>query len=268
MYKAFYGLTKDPFPKDIDTKFFYKSKEFSAALDRLEFLKNSKGFGLIAGEPGVGKSSLIRYFIDSLNPNLYKAVYIPISTLTVMDFYRALAEGLGVTPSHKKVNMFKQIQEAIFTYHKSKNITPVIIIDEAQFLKNSVLDDLRLIFNFEVDSRDYAILILTAQIPFITQISRQPHEALRQRIVINYSMKGLTKDEVKEYIIFGLKNAGCSDPLFTDSAYELIFSSTNGFLRPINKLARMCLISGANQKLRSIDSEIVYQAQTEINITA
>jgi type II secretory pathway predicted ATPase ExeA len=119
-----------------------------------------------------------------------------------------------------------------------------------------------------VDSRDYAILILTAQIPFITQISRQPHEALRQRIVINYSMKGLTKDEVKEYIICSLKNSGCSEPLFTDSAYELIFSSTNGFLRPINKLARMCLISGANQKLRSIDSEIVYQAQTEINITA
>ena len=112
-----------------------------------------------------------------------------------MDFYRALCSGLGIIPSHKKVIMFKQIQESIYTYHQSKNITPVIIVDEAQFLKNSVLDDLRIIFNFEMDSKDYAILILSGQTPFITQLSRQPHEALRQRIVVNYYLKGLTKDE-------------------------------------------------------------------------
>ncbi len=94
--------------------------------------------------------------------------------------------------------MFKQIQESIYTYHHSKNITPVIIVDEAQFLTNSVLDDLRLIFNFEIDSKDYAILILSGQTPFINQISRQTHEALRQRIMVNYYLKGLTKDETKK----------------------------------------------------------------------
>jgi hypothetical protein len=189
MYKAFYGLTKDPFPKGVEIKDFFKSKEFTEALNRLEFLKNTKGFGLITGE------------------------------LT-------------------------------------------------QFLKNLILDDLRIIFNFEMDSKDYAILVLVGQVPFITQLNRQPHEALRQRIVINYNLQGLTKDEVKDYIVFSLKNVGCSEPIFTDDAFKLLFSSTNGFLRKINRLAKMCLIAGASQKLKSINSEIVFRAQSEINITA
>jgi type II secretory pathway predicted ATPase ExeA len=268
VFQAFYGLCCDPFPKDMDVKHHFKSQDFSQALNRLEFLKNTLGFGLLTGEPGVGKSFLLRYFVSTLNPNLYKCVYIPISTLTVMEFYRALCSGLGVIPFHKKVDMFRQIQESIYMYRQSKNITPVIIIDEAQFLKNQVLDDLRIIFNFEMDSKDYAILILSGQIPFISQLSRQPHEALRQRIVVNYCLKGLTKDETKEYVLSRLKIAGCSEPIFTDNAFELLFSSTNGCLRPLNSLARMCLISGANEKLKSIDAEVVFQAQTELNITA
>ena len=86
MYKAFYGLSGDPFLKSIETKEQFKFQGFTEAFSRLEFLKNTKGFGLITGEPGVGKSFLLRCFIDSLNPNLFKPVYIPISTLTVMDF--------------------------------------------------------------------------------------------------------------------------------------------------------------------------------------
>ncbi len=268
MFQSFYGLSTDPFLKSTETKDHFKSQDFKEAMNRLEFLKNTKGFGLITGEPGVGKSFLLRYFLSSLNPNLYKSVYIPISTLTVMDFYRALCIGLGITPSHKKVGMFNQIQEAIYTYYHSKNITPVIIVDESQFLKNSVLDDLRLIFNFEMDSKDYAILILAGQTPFITQISRQPHEALRQRIVVNYYLKGITREETKQYIESRIKASGCHNPIFTDSAFEVLYSTTNGCIRTLNSLARLCLISGANEGLASIDNEIVFQAQRELNIIA
>lgn len=268
MFQSFYGLSTDPFLKSSEIKDHFKSKDFNEAMNRLEFLKNTKGFGLITGEPGVGKSFLLRSFINSLNPNLFKAIYIPISTLTVMDFYRALCNGLGINPAYKKVAMFNQIQEAIYTYYHSKNITPVIVVDESQFLKNSVLDDLRLIFNFEMDSKDYAILILAGQTPFITQISRQPHEALRQRIAVNYYLKGLTKEETKEYVSSRLKASGCHDPIFTESAYELLYSSTNGCIRTLNSLTRMCLITGAAEKLQSIDNEVVFRAQRELNITA
>lgn len=268
MYKVFYGLSYDPFLRSAETKEYFKTRDFNEALSRLEFLKTTRGFGLITGEPGTGKSFLLRCFVSSLNSNLFKTVYIPISTLTVMDFYRAICNGLGIIPAHKKVDMFKQIQESIHTYYHSKNITPVIIVDEAQFLKNSVLDDLRIIFNFEIDSRDYAILILSGQTSLITQLNRQAHEALRQRIVVNYYLRGLTKDETKEYIKSRLSLGGCHEPIFTDDAYELLYSGTNGSIRTLNSLVRMCLISGANEKLKSIDSEIVFSAQNELNIVA
>lgn len=154
MYKTFYGLTFDPFDKNIDLTHSFKFQDFNQALSRLEFLKSVLGIGILTGEPGVGKSFLLRYFVNSLNPNLYKCIYIPISTLTVMDFYRALCDGLGIIPACKKVTMFKQIQEAIYTYSHSKNITPVIILDECQFLSNSILGSvflyLYLLSNFDI----------------------------------------------------------------------------------------------------------------------
>ena len=90
-------------------------------------------------------------------------------------------------------------REAIYTY-ASKNITPVIIIDEVQFISNSILDDLRLILNFEMDSKNLCILILCGQPKLVIQLSRQPHEALRQRISINYTFSGLSRTETQEYI--------------------------------------------------------------------
>jgi len=266
MFKTYYGLTFDPFTKDTEIKHFYKSKEFKEALNRIEFLKSTKGIGLITGQPGIGKSSLLRYFESTLNPNLYKCVYIPLSTLTVMDFYKALCDGLGIIPAFKKVTMFKQIQEAIYNYSYNKSITPVIILDEAQFLKNAILDDLRIILNFNMDSKDHAILLLVGQTTFINQLQRQNHDALRQRIVVNYYLNGLSKEEVKEYISSKLAFAGCHEPLFNDDAFELLFSCTNGLLRPLNTIARLCLISGAAKQTRSIDSEIVFNAQKEANL--
>jgi len=267
MFKAYYGLTFDPFTKDTEIKHFYKSNEFKEAISRLEFLKTTKGIGLITGQPGIGKSSLLRYFESTLNSNLYKCIYIPLSTLTVMDFYKALCDGLGIIPGFKKVTMFKQIQESIYTYSYNKNITPVIILDEAQFLKNAILDDLRIILNFNMDSKDYAVLLLVGQTAFINQLQRQNHDALRQRIVVNYYLNGLSKEEVKEYIISRLAFAGCHEPLFTEEAFELLFSCTNGFLRPLNTIARMCLISGATKQIRSINGDIVFNAQKEANLT-
>ena len=266
MYRAYYGLTFDPFTKEVNTKNFYKSYQFNQGLSRLDFLKQNKGFGLITGEPGAGKSSLLRYFKESLNPNLFKCVYIPLSTLTVMDFYRALCDGLGVEPANKKVTIFKQIQESIFNYATNKNITPIIILDEAQFLKNSVLDDLRIIFNFQMDSKDLAIIVLAGQTNFINQINRSNHEALRQRISVNYHLEGLGANEIKDYIVSRLSAAGCNEPLFADDCFDLLYSMTNGHPRGINSICRMCLISAASKENKFITKEDIFNAHKEVSI--
>jgi len=115
MYRAFYSLSRKPFTKEIETKHLFPSKSFTELMARLNYLKDSRGIGVVVGEPGAGKTSVLRNFALSLNPSLYKVIYFPLSTGTVMDFYRGLCYGLGEEPTFRKVDLFKQIQEGGFT---------------------------------------------------------------------------------------------------------------------------------------------------------
>ena len=266
MYKEFYGLEFNPFSKELDTKKYFNSNDFTQVTGRLEHLKNIKGLGLITGSPGTGKTYSIRHFLNSLNPSLYKVSYTALSTLTVLEFYKSLAYGLGIDPANKKVDIFRQIQDSIITFSKEKKITPVIVVDESQHLKVDVLNDLKILLNFNIDSSSPAILILAGQPVLNNTLSRNVHDPLAQRIVINYNFKGLTNDEIKEYIQTRLKIAGVNTPIFNENALEVIASSSNGSVRKVNNLVENCLLAGFNQKQLNIDEEIVYLAKNEIDL--
>lgn len=105
--------------------------------------------------------------------------------------------------------MFRNIQEALMTLVKVKRINPIIIIDVAQYLKTGILNDLKMLFNFDMDSKNYATCILVGQPILNTILSKNIHEPLRQRIVINYNFSGITKDEIGDYIKLRLRLAGC-----------------------------------------------------------
>lgn len=98
MFQPFYSLNTTPFTKELDVKHSFESEAFAEAMGRLEFLKKTRGIGLLTGEPGAGKTFLLRSFASSLPDSLYKVVYFPLSTVTVMDFYRGIASGLGEEP--------------------------------------------------------------------------------------------------------------------------------------------------------------------------
>lgn len=135
MYRTFYGMTADPFRKDIPVHQLFESEDLKAFLGRMEYFKQTKGLAVAYGRPGMGKTTAVRAFVEKLNPQLFTAVYQPLSTLTVMESYRSLCRGLGLMPSFKKVDMFHQIQDGMQTLARQKKHTPVVILDEAQFLK-------------------------------------------------------------------------------------------------------------------------------------
>jgi type II secretory pathway predicted ATPase ExeA len=266
-FNAYYGMNFNPFSNEIDTKHNFSSNDFVQASARLDILRQHKGIGLLTGEPGSGKSFCLRYFAHSLNKSLYKIVYIPITTLTVKEFYMVLCDGLSVVPTYKKVTMFKQIQEAIYNY-SSKNITPVILVDEVQFISNSILDDFRLILNFDMDSKNHCIVVFCGQPKLVLQLGRQPHEALRQRIAINYTFSGLSRSETKEYIYSRFKASGKTEAPLDDNSYEFIYTTTGGFPRRINKLMTMALLLGFQEKQPVLNTDIFLKADEEITITA
>ena len=266
-FQFFYGLAFNPFEKGIDVKHIFESHDFKQFSSRMEYFKSTKGFACIFGEPGSGKTTSLRAFTAKLNPQLFKLVYLPLSTVTVQDFYRHLAVGLGLEPRFRKVDLFHQIQEQIAKSFLQKSLTTLVIIDEAQFIRHEILNDLRLLFNFQMDSQNYAMLLLLGQPVLLNQLFLQIHAAFRQRIVIHFSFKGLAKDELQLYLTALLKAAGVAEPIFTPDAVEAIFAFSGGLPRKINSLAEKALLVGYQKQVRAIDADIIQIVQDDSELT-
>jgi general secretion pathway protein A len=261
MYQAFYSLAKAPFSKENSS--FFASRGFSEATARLEYLKKGRGMGLLVGEPGAGKTFVLKVFADKLNPALYKPIYYPLSTGTVMDFYRGLVKGLGEEPRFRKVDLFDQLQLRVLSLYRDKRITPVFIMDEMHLAPAKMLTDLGLLFNFVMDSLNPFVLILSG-LPFLMQRLNTSHsQPLNQRMIMRYVMEPLEKEEIREYVVHHLEDAGASVPFFSEEALEAVSSLSHGWPRVINNLCVNCLLLGAQAKKELIDAETVRLAAQE-----
>jgi len=267
MFTQYFGLKFNPFTKEINESDLFVSKDFNELESRLEFMKKTRGFFLLTADAGVGKTTALRKFSGSLNPGLYKVCYTALSSLNVMDFYRGLVMKMGAVAEYRKVLMFEQFQSLVNACYHEKRITPVFIIDEAQGLSNGILEDIRMLFNFKMDSENPFICIMAGHNTVRMRLQLAAHQALRQRFVGNYHMAGLSMDETNEYLSSRMKTAGATDQsVFSDSAVESIHNQTNGCTRLVNNLADASLKLAALMEKRLIDGEIVYQAARDIEI--
>ena len=258
-YTARYGLEFNPFLKN-SKEVFVNTQEQQETLYRLDYLAATRGFGLLTGAAGRGKTTAIRNWANTLNPSLYKVIYSSLSTLTVSDFYRNLALELGAQPAFRKPDNFRLIQEEICRLAIEKRKTPVIIIDEANYINNAILNDLKILFNFEMDSRDRAAILLAGLPKLNSTLRLAIHEPLYQRLVMNYNLEGLSKEEGRSYIHEKLKGAGCNQTVFHESAVEAILNAADGTPRIINKLCNACLLIGDSSKSEIITAETAMQA--------
>ena len=214
----------------------------------------------------MGKTTCSRIWTNSLAPSLFRVVYSSLSSLTVMDFYRQISLGLGIEPRFRKCDLFQDIQNEVNRFSIEKRITPVIVIDEASMLSHKVLHDLQIMFNFEMDSKDRAVILLVGLPQLNVTLNQGIHESLRQRIVMNYHMSGISKEEGRSYIRAKLEGAGSRQPVFQDSALEAILNSANGTPRMINKICDRSMLVGANQGQEIIDAETVRKAIEDIQL--
>lgn len=264
-YTSKYDLEFDPFIKN-SRDILVATKGYKETLFRLDYLIKTKGFGLLTGSSGHGKTTAVRHWTKSLNPSLYKVVYSSFSTLTTSDFYRNMVMELGAQPSFRKPLNFRIIQDEISRLTLEKRKTPVIIIDEANYINNAILNDLKIVFNFEVDSRDRAVILLIGLPHLNHTLNLSVHEPLRQRIVMNYNLEGLSKEEGRTYIHEKLKSAGCNQPIFQEDAMEAILNAADGIPRMINKLCNTSLLIGHSNERSIITADIVMQAVTDCDL--
>jgi len=266
MFKQHFGMKSNPFVKEIDSTELYMGSDLKELDSRLKYMLDNRGIFLLVGEPGSGKTTALRKFADGLGPSLFKPLYISLTTVTVNDFYSELVSLLGEYPKFRKIDMFNQIQSAISNLYFEQRITPVIIADEMHMASSSILDDIKMLFNFRMDSIDPFVLIIAGQPNIRNKLAINMCMPLKQRLTAKYSMKGLTLPETCEYIKSRMALAGVVRDVFTDQALAGIHSSSNGFPRNINNIATACLMYCKWQGRDTVDEEVVYQANMELAV--
>lgn len=260
MFRQHFGLKFNPFNKEISIDKLFSSRDTKELDSRLKYILENRGICLIVGEPGSGKSIGLRKLTDNMNRSLYKPCYLQLTTLTVKDFYQAIAMLLGEIPRYRKVQLFNQIQNSIQSLYYEQHITPVIIIDEIHMAPMSILDDLRLLFNFKMDSANPFVLILAGQPQIRNKLALNTCYPLKQRITMRYSMQGLSIEETADYCTGRMKIAGCTSDIFTPSALEAIHTISGGIPRNINNIAITSLMYSTERKMLTVNEEAVYQA--------
>lgn len=264
MYLAHFGFTHYPFDRALQPDELFASSAASEAQARLQHLVELRGIGLVTGEVGSGKTSVCRQLCATLHPGLHRLFYVPLSTGNVLDMYKAIAWQLGMPIERNRAAAYNAIHTEVSRLTLETKIHPVLVVDEAQHLRNDVLEDLRLLTNYAMDAERRLCLILVGLTELRRRLTMAVHESLAQRIVVRYHLGGLTREELPAYLTHRLKLAGCSLPLFEPAAIEALFQATQGLPRKINRAAHYALSAAALAKLRQVSSEHVQAALEEV----
>lgn len=255
MMRAFFGFTRFPFKKDVDKIFLSRQLEYLKK--RCGHFLETQGIALLTGEVGSGKTTFLRYFLDSLDKNTHKLFYLSQTFRSAQSFFRSLAAVLGLKPKYLIDDLTAQIKTELTDIYRKQKLLPLLIIDEAQNLSDTVMEEIRLLTNFRMDSKNYLTVFLLGHPVLKARLKLSPYAALKQRISFSYHLTGLEQDEVSPYIAHLLKLAGRTKQIFTDEAIALLFNYSKGLPRVINSLAHEALYQAATQEKAVIDEKFI-----------
>lgn len=190
MYLKHFGLLFYPFGNDIPPEEMYASGATTELAIRLGHLIDMSGVGLITGDCGSGKSSACRAFAQRLHTGLYKVFYVPLSTGNPMDLYKSIAWEMGLPTERSRAALYRQIKNEVTRLGTEARTRPVLILDEAHGLRSDVLEEMRLLTNYAMDSQNRLCLLFCGQTELRRRLGMAVHEALNQRVVVRYNQIG------------------------------------------------------------------------------
>jgi len=266
MFQQFYGFTRIPFSKDIPPADILPTRGQTELSARLSYLVNEQGIGLVTGEIGSGKSTAVRSFVASLDPNRFLAIYLSNPTLGINGLYREILAALGYEPPFSKPKMVARIRSACDDLIRTKQRFPFLILDEANLLPPTAFEQFRLLLSTHMDSRSLGTLLLIGPPALGQTLHLSIHEAFRQRLTNSYHFPPLDLQETLEYIQHHLRIAGYpSGSPFSDDALQRIFEYTRGIPRQINRLCTTALIAGRIDQKQILDEGTIRKAIAEID---
>jgi len=259
---AWFGLKRYPFDKNIKPRDVMDTEPLKECSARFDYIKRRGGILLLTGDPGVGKTLALRRYVQSLNENLFKTLYTPLSTLSRADLLYHINRLLGLPPRLSKSAIYGQIQQALIESKEQLGKTILLIIDEAHLLQTGPLEELRLLTNFKMDSYDPFILVLSGQSDLRRVMDFAVMEPFNQRIAIRYHMPALGLNETKHYVAHHLKLAGAKEPILDEKALEAVHEISFGIPRKIGTVTEQALTYAMFDHKRTVTAEMVLKVKS------
>jgi type II secretory pathway predicted ATPase ExeA len=259
MYRQHFGLTQAPFGKD--SKELWNNPQLIELERQFQWLLKSPGLGLLTAEPGLGKTAALRHLTRNLNPHQYLVRYIAETDFGRLDFYRQLAVNLNVASSYRRSQLWRDIKDYVTHLATQKNILPVLIIDEAQNLPPDFIRDFPSFLNFVFDSKDYMTVWLVGHNELARTIDKPSNTALATRIQARCHFEPVSdRDAFKDFLQFGLAQAGCKATILSDSAIEILRMSSKGNPRQVHRLIVTALQIATDKRQSHLPDDVVKEA--------
>lgn len=258
MYTEFYGLRELPFSLTPDPRFLYFTPSHKEVLANLRYgITNGKGLIVVTGEVGTGKTTIVRWMLEHFDRTVLVA-YIFNPRLTVNEFYQHVAQLLNIQNWSTKSDLMLELGRTLEA-RSARGLRTVLIIDEAQGLAPFVLEEIRLLMNFESNTAKFLQIILTGQPELREVLNSQELRQLKQRIALRSEIQPLPNvSETENYIMERLRVAGAKEPnIFSPEAIDFIFRCSEGIPRQVNNLCDNAMLLGYGAELPIIGRKVI-----------
>ena len=268
MLNEIFGITKNPFGKEISKEDIFVSGSWKNALGKIDMLIKYRGMGVITGEAGTGKSTLARIATASLNQKAFRIAYLCDATLSETEFLKTMAFSLGIEPPFGKGRVIRSIRETLIDLNETQRIHTIFVLDEVHLLKSTLLEQIRLLTNFYMDSRDIFTTILISQPYFLKKLSLNVNLPFKQRISYFIKLESLSPQDTLPYLTHRLKSAKVLHPVFSENLANAIHQAAQGIPREINRIAFTAMTLASEQGQNQVSQDILAQAIEDMELNS
>ena len=268
MYQDFFKLRDFPFSLAPDPKYLFRTESLLEVFANLQYgVESGKGIVVITGEVGCGKTTILRSMLQLLDGSVL-AAYIFNPLLATQEFFDLLASEFRIPPQASKASMLRMLGQLLMARH-TRGLRTVLVVDEAHLLPRHLLEEIRLLSNFETN-RDKLLQIVLCGQPELHDLLGQPDlRQLKQRVNLKSTIKRLSAAETAEYIRWRLRIAGARDEgLFEGPAIEAVYRFSNGIPRIVNNICDNALLTGYSQGIPRVTMAIVAAVVEELDLAA
>jgi type II secretory pathway predicted ATPase ExeA len=262
--QAHYGLSRMPFGRDLAPGMLHRHHGHNEAVARITWCVAERGLGVITGEVGAGKTVAVRAALAALDRARHSLIYLGNPTIGARGIHHAIVAALGGLPKTHMATLVPQAGEALAVEAVERGRTPVLVLDEAHLLDHAQLEGIRMLTNYDMDSRSPFACLLVGQPTLRRKIKLGILAALDQRIALRYALAPMTGTETADYVRHHLALAGRTDTLFSDDATALIHQTSRGLPRAVNNLAVQALVAAFGADKTIVDESAARAAVTEV----